>query len=104
MPLLVADARACCGRRRGGDEAWRKRRFERVQMEGTRDAPAARRQWHHKMTTRDPQVNQMWLLVHFHQNKFSDFKRLQKIYISHVVRVVPGAPADPEGVEAPPPL
>ena len=58
MPLLVADARACCGRRRGGDEAWRKRRFERVQMEGTRDAPAARRQWHHKMTTRDPQVNQ----------------------------------------------
>ena len=72
MPLLVADARACCGRRRGGDEAWRKRRFERVQMEGTRDAPAARRQWHHKMTTRDPQVNQMWLLVHFHQNKFSD--------------------------------
>ena len=43
MPLLVADARACCGRRRGGDEAWRKRRFERVQMEGTRDAPAARR-------------------------------------------------------------
>lgn len=74
MPLLVADARACCGRRRGGDEAWRKRRFERVQMEGTRDAPAARRQWHHKMTTRDPQVNQMWLLLHFHQNKFSDFK------------------------------
>ena len=67
MPLLVADARACCGRRRGGDEAWRKRRFERVQMEGTRDAPAARRQWHHKMTTRDPQVNQMWLLLHFHQ-------------------------------------
>jgi hypothetical protein len=53
VPLLVADARACCGRRRGGDEAWRKRRFERVQMEGTRDAPAARRQWHHKMTTRD---------------------------------------------------
>ena len=71
MPLLVADARACCGRRRRGvAEAPLRARADGGHPRRTRGAAAVASQDDHKRSTSQP----MWLLLHFHQNKFSDFK------------------------------